>query len=46
MTEIEAPPHAIYRLHLKTAGDRAKVIDYCLRENVIGLGWGMNWSEG
>jgi len=46
LTEIEAPPHAIYRLHLKTAGDRAKVIDYCLRENVIGLGWGMNWSEG
>lgn len=45
-SQLPPPPAPVYRLHLKTAGDRAQVIDYCLSNNVIGLGWGMQWSEG
>jgi len=47
MTDVPPPPHSLYRLHLKTGTEkRAEMINYCLAENLIGLGWGMHHGGG
>lgn len=43
MAHPPAPP--LYRIWLKTAGNRASVERTCLDEGLLGLGWGYRWSE-
>ena len=38
-----APP--LYRIWLKTDGDRAGVERTCLEEGLLGLGWGYHWGN-
>jgi hypothetical protein len=38
---------ALYKMNLKTdAKDRAELIDYCLAESVLGMGWGYYQGSG
>jgi hypothetical protein len=40
---VPQPPE-LYRSHLKTDGDHAQVIAYCLDNGVVGMGWGLQWD--
>ncbi len=35
----------LYKINLKTGtSDRASLLDYCLKESVLGVGWGPHWA--
>jgi hypothetical protein len=41
----QPPAPSLYRIWLKTAGDRMGVERTCLREGLLGLGWGYHWGD-
>jgi hypothetical protein len=44
MSELPRAPF-LYRMHLKTAGDRADVERACFEGGFLGLGWGYRWRS-
>jgi hypothetical protein len=41
----QPPTPPLYRIWLKTAGDRAGVERTCLSKDLLGLGWGYRWRD-
>lgn len=39
------PEPSLYRMWLKTTGDRAEVLQACLEGGFLGVGWGYRWDK-
>src|SRR4051812_42130198 len=44
MTDLPPAP-TLYRMWLKTTGDRAEIERRCLTDGFLGIGWGYRWSD-